>query len=504
MSLTKTRLLHEQRQKEQQKKHDKENKGRKNEREERIKKYRRIQIDAQKCEEEKRKEKELQRKKREEERKQEKEKKKERTERLLLGIITQEQYDLEEQREEEEKKEKERKEQQELQEQDQQKKEKEEKKRKREEKYNKQIKKVEKMWDDLGVTEDFRATFTEGLSTLSKKEKKQMYKEEEKSLQRIADYLFKLSAVIYERENTILLIKDLDITYYEEKMNEHQNEDEQNAIISKLEQAFKHLRVHSVNCVNHMKKLREIITYDAVGGKFNVDNINPHFNFNRHYLLKMKSDLDFLMHTHLNEEFNFSNNSDPFLLNLSPKPKEEDNEDEEEEEEDDDDEEEGKEKVKNDNELNDNKKRTIPITKDIYAVCKKCHFIIMQDSFYYKIQESKEAMQAKNKNIQPIQLGEVYKGNFSLANDYYKLKRDYEALFYQSQMYKQQGLSENTVRGMTSAELLRKLDEFENQKKKKTVTDEGSGNEPESEEEEEEEEEEESDDPPSDGSVYML
>ena len=321
MSLTKTRLIHERRQREQQKKYDKENKGAKSEREERIKKYRRIQIDAQNREEEKRKEKELQHKKREEERRQEKEKKKERTERLLLGVITQEQYDLEEQREEEEKKEKELKEQQELQEQDQKKKDKEEKKRKREEKYNKQLTKVEQMWDDLGVTDDFRAVFNENLSTLPKKRKMQMYKQEEKNLQRFADCLFKLSKSIYERENTILLIKDLDITYYEEKLNENQNEEEQNSILSKLEQAFKHLRIHSVNSVNHMTKLRETFSYDNLCGKYNFDNINPEFNYNRNYLIKMKSDLDFLAHTHLNEEFNFSPDPDPFLLNLSPKPK---------------------------------------------------------------------------------------------------------------------------------------------------------------------------------------
>ena len=72
-----------------------------------------------------------------------------------------------------------------------------------------------------------------------------------------------------------------------------------------------------MNITNYFNKIRENSCYFVLSGKLNLDNINKSFNFNNNYLMKIKTDTDFLINSPLNKYFNFSQNMDPFLISLA-------------------------------------------------------------------------------------------------------------------------------------------------------------------------------------------
>ena len=187
-----------------------------------------------------------------------------------------------------------------------------------EEELKEQYKNIKKLWNDLGVTKEFQKVFEELSKKLSKKLKKEYYDYEMSQLNKFRDNLIKLSKNITSREKTIYLLKELDINYFQEITKDKPNTSILDKITGDIVQAIKHLRIHSVNAVNHMAKIRDICSYNIICGKYDLDKINKIYFFDKNYLIKMKFDLDFLKDTHLAELFDFSEESDPFLLNLSP------------------------------------------------------------------------------------------------------------------------------------------------------------------------------------------
>lgn len=310
---------------------------------------------------------------------------------------------------------------------------------------------IKKLWNDLGVTKDFQKVYKQLAKNLTKKLKKEYYDYELGQLKKFRDYLIKLSKNITNREKTIYLLKELDINYFQEISKEKPNANTLDKLTGDITQAIKHLRIHSVNAVNHMVKIRDLCSYNIICGKYDFEQINKGYFFDKNYLIKMKFDLDFLKDTHLAEIYEFSEESDPFLLSLSPE-NEEDNKEKKEEE-------------KKDKE--EEKKRTIPMTQELYDACKQCQFIIMQDLMFFQIQNEKAEKEAQNQKQKKIKLGQSFKGNLSKSINKNKKNKEYEKLFYQSQMYKTEAdrSKKDEIQPMTSEELLEKLDEYERKKK---------------------------------------
>lgn len=88
-------------------------------------------------------------------------------------------------------------------------------------------------------------------------------------------------------------------------------------ILNEVIQVFKNIRVLSINIINYFIKVRESSSYFILKGKFNLDNISASYNYDKNYLIKMKNDTDFLRNSALAKFFNFSQDSDPFLISLS-------------------------------------------------------------------------------------------------------------------------------------------------------------------------------------------
>jgi hypothetical protein len=239
------------------------------------------------------------------------------------------------------------------------------------------------MWDDLGVTEDYRMIFDNIAKELEDNLRKEFFDFEISSLKRFSDNLIKLSKEINGREKSIMMLHQFDDTLSKDKISEK--------LLNDMIQCIKNIRIQSINIVNHFNKIREICSYNVLGGKFNLEKINKVYLYDRNYLIKMKFDLDFLKNTNLEQHFNFSRESDPFLLATSLN-----NEDE-----------------------NYSKKNVISINEDMIHSIRQCEFSIMQDIIYYQIQSNKIS---QRKSSNPNSKSPLSKINYPLAKDIKRMK----------------------------------------------------------------------------------
>jgi hypothetical protein len=127
----------------------------------------------------------------------------------------------------------------------------------------------------------------------------------------------------------------------------------------------------SINIVNYFVKIREICSYNVLGGKFDLDRVNKVYLFDRNYLIKMKYDLDFLKDCYLNNYFNFSGEADPFLISAAQQ---------------------------------ENDKYYVNINEDMLSAIKHSQFLIMQDMIFYHLNVGN----SPKESVRPKQIRYVY------------------------------------------------------------------------------------------------
>ncbi len=77
---------------------------------------------------------------------------------------------------------------------------------------------------------------------------------------------------------------------------------------------IRNLRSSTLELVSLLIKIREMCSYNVLGGKYNLDNINKFYMFDKNYLIKMKFDTDFLVNSRLSKYFEFEAcEADPFF-----------------------------------------------------------------------------------------------------------------------------------------------------------------------------------------------
>ena len=170
---------------------------------------------------------------------------------------------------------------------------------------------VHSIWDDLGVTEEYRQVFESIVKELDEQIRKELFEFEITNLKKFSDCLFKLSKDINSRDKNItqLRIFDESLSDNKEKLSEK--------VLAEIIQCIRNLRIQSINIVHHFNKIREISSYNLMAGKFNLEKLNKTYIYDKNYLIKMRYDLDFLKSSSLSEYFEFSDQSDPFLIRLS-------------------------------------------------------------------------------------------------------------------------------------------------------------------------------------------
>ena len=258
-----------------------------------------------------------------------------------------------------------------------------------EELFNEELSLIQNMWDDLGVCAPYRNVFESHARTLNEVERKEFFAFENASLKRFRDNLLKLSKEISNREKAIEKLKKFDeiVSTTFPDGNEKLDESFMNDII----QVIKAIRIHSINIVNHITKIREISSYNQTKGKINIDKINKAYLFDRNYLIKMKFDVDFFKQSPIRKYFEIKNvELDTFLLNISSSQN-----------------------------SSDPNKLTIPMTEDIMKAIRQCQFIITQDMLFYQAQsEQKEIEMNSSTNSFYNRRGLFVSGNGRAMSSY--------------------------------------------------------------------------------------
>jgi hypothetical protein len=124
-------------------------------------------------------------------------------------------------------------------------------------------------------------------------------------------------------------------------------------------------------------KIRELSSYNVLGGKFDLEKINKVYLFDKNYFIKMKYDLDFLKNSKLAYFFDiYFEESDPFLLFVNFKDEE------------------------------NSKKYFLKIADEMLNTIKQSQFLILQDLIFYHIyninQQKNEGMRMSPKNYNSI------------------------------------------------------------------------------------------------------
>ena len=137
------------------------------------------------------------------------------------------------------------------------------------------------LWDDLGVEAHYRRVFEFHLKTLSNEEKKEFLEYEKTSLNRIKENLCKLAKAIAERDKAIEGLKKID-----KVVSSYNNAKLDDLLIADIIQSIKAIRFHSINVVNFMTKIREIMSYHQMKGKIDINKINKKYCYDNNYLIK--------------------------------------------------------------------------------------------------------------------------------------------------------------------------------------------------------------------------
>ena len=190
--------------------------------------------------------------------------------------------------------------------------------------------KLRKIWKEAGVTDIYMDNFETVTNNKNntKKEILQYLKNEESQMIKFKEEMVKIVSEIIKRENDIKNINELNKKYLDikTKINLNSIEDtkmnlykeEKLKLEEEIERCLTYLRLHGINVVAAFKKFNMRYEHLLNAGKVDLDFLKNKYGFDKNYLMKLKTDLDFLKDTEIGEIYQFSlKGKDPFLINLS-------------------------------------------------------------------------------------------------------------------------------------------------------------------------------------------
>ena len=92
-------------------------------------------------------------------------------------------------------------------------------------------------------------------------------------------------------------------------------------ILGEIADKINELRMHTINVCKAMQRVKTELSGIKNLDKFDINLIGEKFNFDKNYLIKMKSELTFLREGFIKYYFNIGNDQTPFLLKASQKNK---------------------------------------------------------------------------------------------------------------------------------------------------------------------------------------
>ena len=214
--------------------------------------------------------------------------------------------------------------------------------------------KLRKIWKEVGVTDAYIDNFeaVTNNENNSKEEILQSLKNEEQQMIKFKEEMLKVVSEIIKRENDIKniieinkkylnvktrinlspkrniknnnFIKEKEDTNEENEKEESDNDkrkeliEEKKKIEEEIERCLNSLRLHGINVVAALKKFNMRYENLLNAGKVDLDYLKKKFGFDKDYLLKLKTDLDFLKDSDIGDLYHFSlKGKDPFLISIS-------------------------------------------------------------------------------------------------------------------------------------------------------------------------------------------
>jgi len=180
---------------------------------------------------------------------------------------------------------------------------------------NKDYKIIKYIWNELKVSENYKEQFDKYIKTIKDENNlKEFFELEKKDLKELKDEKYKLSKEILNRENNIQILHKLCELLKNKNLN--LENDSNNYLFNEITSIIKALRINSVNCINLIKKIKEL--YNSKIGKYNINRVYKEHLYDNGYILKMKKDMKFLENTILNKYYEMSHGEiDAFLTNFA-------------------------------------------------------------------------------------------------------------------------------------------------------------------------------------------
>ena len=223
-----------------------------------------------------------------------------------------------------------------------------------------QLLEIELLWNELGITDEYQDQFELYLGSIDYYENRNIFLINEKNnLIKIKEGLIKFS-----KEKKIRLKNIEQLKKYNNIMKDNFLVDNKikKELLKDIIDCIKSIRINSVNVINSLIKVREVMTCYSLEDKIDFERINKNYFFDNNYLLKMNSELSFLKYSEIKNIFEKNNkedNIDTFLTLFTEIRK------------------------------NGNEKISTAISKELLNAIEKCRYYIMQDSFLNNIRIKK-------------------------------------------------------------------------------------------------------------------
>jgi len=178
---------------------------------------------------------------------------------------------------------------------------------------------LDKIWDELSINKQYRNYFRYIYKELDTTYKEELYQKEIEDINNVKNCLNDLKYFINLRKDDLSEIKILNDKLAQELINKNNNGKE--LILNQISDRIISLREHTINVCKSMRKLKYYVFSINNLDKYNFDLLSKKFEFDKNYIIKMKSELKFLRDGFAKYYFNIENDQTPFLLKASDNTK---------------------------------------------------------------------------------------------------------------------------------------------------------------------------------------
>ena len=184
---------------------------------------------------------------------------------------------------------------------------------------------LELLWKQLGIKNNYINNFNSQKNNFNNTEEKTDFMILEiENLKKFEDILIKLSKEIESREKNIMTVKNLCEMMNKREGDENNNETNDKKIMNDFFNSIISYRVHSIKVIEYYLLFKEKIIQGNIRDKFDEEFIKKKYGLYKNgvnYLIKMKSDMSFLINSKIynnreNSDIFHTFKGDPFLTSL--------------------------------------------------------------------------------------------------------------------------------------------------------------------------------------------